>query len=106
MLSYMPISALVLGKDNESTSVLLCLNGNVKTDMPWNQIKTIIDKVDGHVCGHASLTDMRLLLERNSLWPDAFANYVHQHIESCVSCRSTAPPQPAERSRYLHYPGI
>lgn len=40
---------------------------------------------------------MQLLLERNSSWSDAGRYYVHQLIESCVSCQSTALPQPSRK---------
>lgn len=92
LLSYMPISAFEMQTCNDS--VLVCLNGNLNHDRPWKEVKAIIDKVHRHVCGHASLTDMRLLLERNNLWSDRVVDYVHKLIENCVSCRSTAPPQP------------
>jgi len=36
------------------------------TSRPWDEIKKIVDKVHKYVCGHASFSDIRLLLERNN----------------------------------------
>lgn len=78
-------------------SVLCWLSGSIHNARPWNQVKAIFDKVQSHVCGHGSLTDMSLLLQRKNLWTEPVADHVHQLIESCVSCRATAPPQPSRK---------
>lgn len=31
---------------------------------PWNEIREIVDKVHKHVCGNASYSDTKVLLER------------------------------------------
>lgn len=62
-------------------------------DKSWAEVKTVIDKVHKHVCGHANFTDMRMLLDRNNLWNDAVEKYVGNLISSCTACRSTASPQ-------------
>lgn len=76
----MLISAFEMKFCNDS--VLTYLNGKILNDRPWNQVKAIVDKVHRHVRGHASLTGIRLLLKRNSLWSEHVADYVHQLIEN------------------------
>lgn len=63
----------------------------------WKEVQAIVDNVHGHAWGHASLTDTRLLLERNNLWTEAAAEYVSQIIENCTVCPATAPPQPSRK---------
>ena len=49
---------------------LLCATGIIKESTnirPWSELKKIIDKVHKHVCGHASLSDIKILLKRSSL---------------------------------------
>lgn len=50
-----------------------------------------------HVCGHASFTNYKLLLERNGLSNDAVEAYLIQITKSCTSCRATAMPQPSRK---------
>ena len=56
-----------------STAKMFCITGNISTPenkTPWEDIKTIIEKVHKHVCGHDRLSDTDVLLKRNSLWND------------------------------------
>ena len=64
---------------------------------PWSDIKKIIDKVHKHVCGHASFTYYKLLLERNGLWNDAVASYLKELVNGCTACRSTSVPHPSRK---------
>ena len=64
---------------------------------PWSDVKRIIDKVHKHVCGHASFTDYKLLLERNRLWNDVIASYLTQVVNACTACRSTFVPEPSRK---------
>lgn len=65
-----------------------------KPSKTWKQKKNIIDKIHKHVCGHSSLTDYQILLERNNLWDDDVKQYIVSIIEKCNACRSTALPKP------------
>lgn len=56
-----------------------------------------MDKVHKHVCGQASFTDYKLLLERNGLWNDTVASYIAKMINQCTACRSTEIPQPSRK---------
>lgn len=60
----------------------------------WKDVKSVIDKVHKHVCGHASHNDLKMLLERNRLWNEAIASYVRNLIEGCSACRATYFLQP------------
>ena len=94
-LSYLPMS--VFSSENNEAPVLSCLNGNISKKPSRNQVKAIVDKVHKQVCGHTNLTDMRLILQCNGLWNDIVCDYASQLIESCVSCRATASPQPSRK---------
>ena len=92
VLSYIMLSRFV--KPNMEESVLNGLSGRMLDQKPWNEIKSIIDKVHKHVCGHANFTDFQSLLKRNELWNEAVASYVHKLVEECTACRATALPHP------------
>ena len=94
-LSYVPLSRF--NDHNEGLSVLSGLSGNFLYSKPWSKVKGIVDKVHKHVCGHATLTDIRILLERNDMWNAAVEEYVSQLLQRCRSCRATAPPQPSRK---------
>ena len=64
-LSYIMLSRFV--KPNMEETVLNGLSGRMLDQKPWTEIKSIIDKVHKHVCGHANFTDFQLLLKRNEL---------------------------------------
>lgn len=63
----------------------------------WKDQKRIIDRVHQHVCGHASFTDFKILLERNATWNDAVSKYVAQVLEGFSACRCTAVNQPSRK---------
>ena len=94
-LCHMPLSTFASASQDDS--ILSCLNGNVLSKKSWPEIKKIIEKVHKHICGHANLTDIRLLLQRNDIWNDHIEDYVHRLIEGCHKCQSTAPPQPPRK---------
>ena len=91
-LSYVQIDMFCISHDTEN--VLECLSGSMLEEKSWSEVKAIIEKVHKHVCGHANYADLQLLLERNELRNGSVASYVHQLIESCSACHSSAPPQP------------
>lgn len=55
--------------------VLSCLHGSTLAETSWKEVKTVIARVHKHVCGHATLTDFRTLLEQNDLWNDGVSKY-------------------------------
>lgn len=63
-LSYIPLSRFIV---DQQSSVLSCLSSGTATNRSWGEIKHIVDKVHWHGCGHASYTDIRILLDRNSM---------------------------------------
>jgi len=64
---------------------------------PWIETKKIVDKVHTHVCGHSNFSDIKILLERNSIWDESVEKYLVQIMESCISCRTTALPKPSRK---------
>ena len=65
---YMPLYAFGIKPDSVEARCVIVTFAAKATEHSWPEIKAIIDKVHNHVCGHASLRDMQILLERNSLW--------------------------------------
>lgn len=94
-LSYIPLDCFIASRNSEST--LSCLSAVTTHDMPWKDVKKVIDKVHKHVCGHATLTDYKLLLERNGLWNETIASYIAKTMEECTACRCTSPPMPSRK---------
>jgi len=60
---------------------------------PWKDVKSIVDKVHKHVCGHSNYSDMRILLERNNLWNKEVEKYLPLVLERCSNCHTTALPK-------------
>lgn len=46
------------------------------------------------MCGHATFTDYKLLLERNGFWNKTIASYLAKIVNRCTACRSTSVSQP------------
>lgn len=93
-LLYMPTSYFgtesnARGKSLSSSSAAIV--------RPWNEIKTIVDRVHRHVCGHSNYGDIKTLLERNNLLNDDVCEYIQQLISNCRGCRSTLLPKPARK---------
>lgn len=94
-LSYIPLDCFTANR--KSASTMSCLSAVTTCDKPWSEVKKVIDKVHKHVCGHATLTDYKLLLERNHLWNDSVASYIARTMEECTGCRCTAPALPSRK---------
>ena len=60
---------------------------------PWSELKKIIDKVHKHVYGHASISDFKILLERNNLRNEEVEKYLNRGIKSITSCNNTSEPE-------------
>lgn len=46
-----------------------------------------------HVCGHATLQDMQIILECNGLWTENVKSYLHHSVDRCYLCRKTQEPK-------------
>ena len=57
--------------------------------------KKIVHK---HICGNSNYTDIKILLERNNLWPRDVHEYLVGIIEECPDCVTTALPKPARKA--------
>ena len=90
---YLPLSAFGLVSDNAQAYCAVFSFTAKAFDRPWREIKAIVDKVHKHVCGHASLRDMQILLERNDLWSNEVKAYLHQTVEVCHQCKMTDEPK-------------
>lgn len=45
--------------------VFSCFDGNNPGDEPWSRAKFIVDKVHKHICGHATISDVKILVDKN-----------------------------------------
>ena len=55
-------------------------------------MRRILNHVHGHVCEHASYSDMRKLLQRNHLWTEDSRLLLSSILENCSHCIITKPP--------------
>lgn len=78
-------------------SIISSMSAGVTNKNSWFYLMRIVDKVHNHVCGHANLTDMKLLFERNDLWSDVVEEYLFDTMKIGTSCRATAWPQPSRK---------
>lgn len=63
----------------------------------WSNRQRIIDRVQNHVCGHSTYSDMRTLLERNKPWDENTQKYLFQLVSNCMHCSATSTPPPNRR---------
>lgn len=101
MHSYVPYTAFCKTKlDYTAETMLFCATASIpsiQSARPWVELKHVIDKVHSHVCGHASFSDMKVLLQRNGLWSDEAMKYLARVIETCAGCSHTSDPQNARK---------
>ena len=99
--SYVPyatFSRAVPEKHHSASLNALCASSAHNTGIrPWNEVKRIIDKVHKHICGHASFSDIRTLLERNDMWSKEVEKYISSTVETCHGCRATSFPNPSRK---------
>lgn len=94
-LSYISLDRCTSSCNDGST--LSFLSATTLDNTSWSDVKKVVDKVHRHVCGHASFTDYKLLLERNGLWNNVIAAYLTEVVNGCTACRSTSVPQPSRK---------
>ena len=71
--------------------------GDSENHRSWEELKKIVDKVYKHACGHLSLSDMKILLERNDLRTFEVAKYLNRVVDSCENCARTYEPKQARK---------
>lgn len=79
---------------------LFCARATTVSDLverPWRELTQIFEKEHRHVCGHASYTDIKLLLQLNNLWNESVNKYLSTTFEECASFNVTACLQPARK---------
>ena len=95
--SYVPYSSFCTRDiDTATEKMLFCATASIPSShskRPWAELKKIIDKVHTHVCGHASFSDMKVLLQRNGLWSDEVFRYLAHRVDTCSNCLHTAEPK-------------
>ena len=67
------------------------------SELSFPKLKKIVDTVHRHVCGHASFSDIKTLLDRNGIWNADTEKYLSHKIETCHSCRHTSNPTRARK---------
>ena len=81
--------------DNTVTNKLFCATAEICNNLgrrPWKEIRQVVDKVHKHVCGHSNYTDIKILLQRNSLWSNEVQKYLSNTLEHCPKCVATSEP--------------
>ena len=97
--SFLPHSIFLRGNQQNYSNFrtkLFCATCNIPTSehkIPWKDVKKIIGKVHKHVCGHATLSDVEVLLKRNNLWNDEIQIYSTRTPSSCIDCAKTYMPK-------------
>lgn len=81
-LSYIPLK--IFAHVYEMESVLTGSNGYFLNRKSWNVVTSIIDKFHKHTCGHSTISDIRLVLQRNELWNAAVDQYVNEIVSNCT----------------------
>lgn len=69
--------------------------------VPWSNIGTICDKIRNHVFGHAALSNMKILLERNNVLSNMANSYLGSVKSHCDACQCTARPRQAHKLFFL-----
>ena len=76
-------------RGNNSMSAL---NGRTVHNISCNEVKKVVDKVRKHVCGHASFSDFKILIDRNNIWDFDVEDYERKLIINCRSCQKSSLP--------------
>ena len=77
---------------------LNAVNSENKTEIKsWIELKRIVHRVHKHTCGHASYSDVRILLQRNNLWSQEVEHYLGDTMQKCIHCNKSASPTPARK---------
>lgn len=53
--------------------------------------------MDKHVCGHTSLSDFKILLQRNNLWNDTVEYCIQDLVPDCKSCHAFELLEPSRK---------
>ncbi len=101
--SFLPTRLFLNGQSGNGTCFhikLFCATAvaaDSSKERSRQDLKKIIDKVLKHVCGHAPLSDTKILLERNDLWSTEVEKYLHRIVDSSESCSKTHEPKKARK---------
>lgn len=76
-----------------SSSISLQSCSSRSASMSSKELKSVADKVHKHICAHADISDVKLLLQRNNLLSPDVEKYLTFVMSRCSGCRSTAKPQ-------------
>ena len=87
------LSQIFLKGTNASCSnyqaTLFCAILNIQNpanQLPWAELKKIIEKEQKDVCVHASLSDIQILLQRNNIWSAEVEKSLTRVVSSCTDC--------------------
>lgn len=97
-LSYIPLKSFAPVYRIES--ILTGSNGNILKGKSWKEVRSIIDKFHKHTCGHSTITDIRLLLERNDLCNADVEQYMNKLC--LIVRRENRQRHPNQNERYRY----
>ena len=98
--SYIPyerfLCPTVQASSESVVCTVFCATAQIEDGLskrPWKEIQTVVDKVHKHVCGHSNFSDLKFLLQRNSLRNDEISKYLSRVLERCGACATTSEPK-------------
>lgn len=97
--SYIPFASFMRAAPSVLTANLSLSNAlqSKPQTKSWTELKHVIDKVHKHVCGHATFSDIGILLDRNDLWSDEVEHYLRSVVEECHHCKAACLPTPSRK---------
>lgn len=63
----------------------------------WAKLHRVFYFVHLHTCGHASFSDMRILMQQNGLWNEQVQRYLAETVSQCSDCKASSPLPPNRR---------
>lgn len=56
----------------------------------WRSLRCVIDRAHKHICGHARLSDMRTIFERNKIWNQFCPKYLSELVRNFKDCKDSS----------------
>lgn len=76
--SHIPFASLMRAAPSVLTANMALLSDvqSKPQTKSWAELKKVTYKVHKHVCGHATFSDIQILLDQNDLWSDQVEHYL------------------------------
>lgn len=90
---YLPLSLFINPRQPDIVQVL----SGMAVDASPAALNKILNRVHTHVCGHATYSDIKTLLQRNNIWSDQAESQLQTMVATCTNCRAMSKPQPSRK---------